>query len=102
MTDVAKLIKEPKSDWRIWVSTPAPPACEAGALPSELIPRLYILVVRLHHTYTGVKRDKYFTCFTNSLLLPLAYCQNVIHNVTDLIIWITTGTPDLHTAWRSQ
>ena len=29
-----------KEDWRIRASIPVPPACEAGALPFELIPQL--------------------------------------------------------------
>ena len=33
-------------EWRIRVSIPVPPACEAGALPFELIPRYYSSLIR--------------------------------------------------------
>ena len=34
-------------EWRIRVSITVPPACEAGALPFELIPRYYSPFIRL-------------------------------------------------------
>ena len=37
-----KQIEKRKKYWRIRVSIPVLPACEAGALPFELIPQMYV------------------------------------------------------------
>ena len=53
--------KKEKEKWRIWVSIPVPPACKAGALPSELIPHMLQLGTMNRfdsRTHANVRRVK--------------------------------------------